>query len=125
MCTLSVGHKNGKMKPYVIDGRVILRYKYISSHYYGLCFRGIARNGLRKGFSGQKLPKEGALSVQKRCEYAPERRFVRVLVKMTKKFGPMGGVLTPISPLGYTPDEGDHTTSTIKICGGVLELIQS
>ena len=29
----------------------------------------------------------------------PERPFVRVLLKMTKKFGPVGGgVLTPISP---------------------------
>ena len=86
MCTLSVGHKNGKMKPYVIDGRVILRYKYISSHYYGLCFRGIARNGLRKGFSGQKLPKEGVFWVRKHCGYTPECSFLRVLVKITIKF---------------------------------------
>ena len=30
--------------------------------------------------------------------------FVRVLVKITIKFGPMGGGLTPISPFGYAPD---------------------
>ena len=37
------------------------------------------------------MPKEGVLRVQKCCGYAPECRFVKVLVKMTKRFGPMGG----------------------------------
>ena len=65
--------------------------------------RGIAKNGPRRGFWGQKLPKEGVLRVRKRCGHAPERRFVGFLVKVTKKFGPMGGVLTPISPPLATP----------------------
>ena len=53
--------------------------------------RGVARKDPRRGFWGQKLPKDGILRVRKLCGYAPERRFVRVLVEMTKKFGPMGG----------------------------------
>ena len=66
--------------------------------------RGVARNCLRRGFWGQKLSKEGVLRVRKRCGFMPECRFVRVLVKMTKKFWPMGGrVLTPISPPLATP----------------------
>ena len=42
----------------------------------------------------QKLPKEGVLRVRKRCRYAPECRFIRVLVK---KKANGRGVLTPIS----------------------------
>ena len=60
-------------------------------------FRGVARNGLRGG----------GLKVRKRSGYSRNRHFVRILVKITKNFGPMGwGVLTPISPLplGYSPD---------------------
>ena len=69
--------------------------------------QGRSHNGLRReGVLRPEISKKGVLRVQKRCRYMPERRFVRVLVKMTKKFGPMGGgeVLTPISPpLGYAP----------------------
>ena len=39
--------------------------------------------------------------MRKRRGYTSERRFVRVLVKMTKKFGPMGWGGS--DPLGYAP----------------------
>ena len=87
----------------MIGGKFILRYKYISSHYYGLCFRGIARNGLRKGFLGQKLPKEGVFSVRKHCGHVREHRFVRVFTKITKKLWADGVGSDPHIPPLATP----------------------
>ena len=74
-------------------------YKQVS-----LSGRGVARNGLRRGFWGQKLPREGVLRALKRCGYVPECRFFRVLLKMTKIFGPMGwGGSDPHIPPLATP----------------------
>ena len=100
--------------PWKIDSLFILFHSPCAKHFYRMwpiinhlflmfVCRGVARNGLRRGFWGQKLPKEGVLKVRKRCGYTPERRFIRVLLKMTKKFGPMGGFWPPYPPLGYAP----------------------
>ena len=43
--------------------------------------RGVARNGLRV-----------VLRVRKHCKYSFDRYFVRILVIITKTFGPMGGL---------------------------------
>ena len=40
---------------------------------------------------GEKLSKEGVLKTWKCCRCMPKCLFVRVLVEMTKKIGPMGG----------------------------------
>ena len=68
-------------------------YKQVS-----LSGRGVARNGLRRGFWGQKLSKEGVLRVRKHCGYVPERRFVCIKVKITKKLGQWGGRFWPPYP---------------------------
>ena len=61
-----------------------------------------------------EIAKGGGLKVSERCGYPPERRFVQVLVKITKKFGPMGGGGSDphIPPPLATPLPG-----TLKTCG--------
>ena len=43
----------------------------------------------------QKWSKEGVFKVRKHRGYSPERHFVIILVKITKKIGPMGGGSDP------------------------------
>ena len=46
---------------------------------------------------------EGGLRVRKHCAYSRDRHFVRILVKMTKNFGPRGGVSDPHIPPWLRP----------------------
>ena len=68
--------------------------------------QGRSQKWPKEGVLRPKIAKGGVLRVRKSGGYAPECRFSRVLVKMTRKFEPRGrGVLTPTSPpLGYAPD---------------------
>ena len=76
-----------------LEHLIIHVYMYSELIFPFLCqVQGRSHNGLRReGVLRPEISKKGVLRVQKRCRYMPERRFVRVLVKMTKKFGPMGG----------------------------------
>ena len=46
----------------------------------------------------QKWPEEGVLGVRKRCGCTSDGNFAQILVKMTKKFGPMGSGFWPPNP---------------------------
>ena len=72
-----------------------------------------------------EIAKGGVLRVRKHCRYAPERRFVRVLVKMTKNLGQWGGVRGSdphIPTLGYTPGYHHGNTKCTKNFSGITPV---
>ena len=55
-------------------------YIHMNTNFYDSACKFQIRDINKQGRS-QKWPKEGVLRVRKRCGYAPERRYVGVLVK--------------------------------------------